>query len=164
MAYFWWIQSLYTLEQLNAPWIRMYLLLVKIPYSKLPDCAGITLDEVWFFGWNVVWRAISSWQDQQVMAKVVLGAKPVSGRSKEIPPLLPLHHEGAVGCRSSCTCWLWLWWLQGESCYWWQLFVSFCLKFLSGNHFSITFLDSAGINSNCLKLGRRLLRIIISRI
>lgn len=35
------------------------------------------------------------------MAKAVLGAKPGSGRSKEILPLLPFHREWAVGCRSS---------------------------------------------------------------
>ena len=35
------------------------------------------------------------------MAKVVLGAKPGSGRSKEILPLLPFQCEWAVGCRSS---------------------------------------------------------------
>lgn len=49
------------------------------------------------------------------MAKVVPGAKPVSGTSKGILPLHSFHCEwdaDAVG-----ACWLWLGWIPGGSCY-----------------------------------------------
>lgn len=158
VVHFGWIQCSYTL----APWIWVYPLLEKLPYSKLADQVGVTLHEKYFFGRNVVWEVISRWQDQQAMARDVLGANPGNGRRNSSPISISpwaicgvQKQMGPAGCG---------WGASG----WKLLLISPFHLYLSQvsiwNNFWITAggVDSAGIDSNCLQLGGRL-RIIISK-